>query len=89
MKQKIKNNVIIVNTKILNIVMLVKNVNFRGVRGMRTEEEKLEEIKDIAQGMYDWWVNKTQYTDVYELAEHLLGTELKRILWVLEEQENE
>lgn len=49
------------------------------------ENEKLKEIKDIAQGMHDWWINKTPYTDVNELAEHLLGTELNRILWVLED----
>lgn len=54
---------------------------------MRSEQEKLKEIKDIAQGMHDWWINKTPYTDVCELAEHLLGTELNRILWVLEDTE--
>lgn len=58
---------------------------------MKTVEEineKLKEIKEIAQGMHDWWINKTPYTDVYELAEHLLGTELNRILWVLEDSED-
>ena len=49
----------------------------------------VEEIKEIAQGMHDWWINKTPYTDVCELAEHLLGTELNRILWVLEDSEDE
>jgi len=51
-------------------------------------KEKLKEIKEIAQGMHDWWINKTPYTDVYELAEHLLGTELNRILGVLEDSED-
>ena len=59
---------------------------------MKTVEEikeKLKEIKEIAQGMHDWWKSKTPYTDVYELAEHLLGTELNRILGVLEDNEDE
>lgn len=54
---------------------------------MRSENEKLKEIKDIAQCMHDWWINKTPYTDVYELAEHLLGTELNIILRIFEDYE--
>ena len=50
---------------------------------MRSENEKLKEIKDIAQGIHDWWINKTHYTDVNELAEHLLGTELNRIFIIM------
>ena len=40
-----------------------------------TKQQKLDEIKQIANEMYDMWINKTPYTDVYHLAEHLLETE--------------
>lgn len=51
-----------------------------------TKQEKLDQIKKIAQGMYDWWINKSPYTDVYNLAEHLLETELRRILRIFDEE---
>ena len=50
-----------------------------------TKQQKLDEIKQIANEMYDMWINKTPYTDVYHLAEHLLETELRRILYIFEE----
>jgi hypothetical protein len=58
---------------------------------MKTVEEikeKLKEIKEIAQGMHDLWANKTPYTDIYKLVEHLSRTELNRILGVLEDSKN-
>lgn len=30
-----------------------------------TKQQKLDEIKQIANEMYDMWINKTPYTDVY------------------------
>lgn len=52
----------------------------------RTEyKQALQEIRDIANGIHDWWINKTKYTDVYELAEHLLTTEFNRIIDEIDE----
>ena len=49
--------------------------------------DKLNYIKEIAQGMYDWWINKSPYEDKERLANHLLTTELRRILNLFNEDE--
>ena len=49
----------------------------------------LEEIREVAQGMHDMWINQTRYTDVYDLAEHLLKCELNRIIYKLDEVLND
>lgn len=54
-------------------------------RELKQAEQKLEKIREIANGMHDMWINKTQHTGVYNLAEHLLKCELKRIINELNE----
>ena len=48
-------------------------------------KQTLAEIKEIAEGMHDLWINKTQYTDMNNLVEHLLECELNRIRYKLDE----
>ena len=48
-------------------------------------KQTLAEIKKIAEGMHDLWINKTPYTDKNNLAEHLLECELNRIRYKLDE----
>ena len=48
-------------------------------------KQTLTEIKEIAEGMHDLWINKTPYTDINNLAEHLLECELNRIRYKLDE----
>ena len=45
----------------------------------------LAEIKEIAEGMHNLWINKTPYTDRNNLVEHLLECELNRIRYKLDE----
>lgn len=45
----------------------------------------LAEIKEIAEGMHDLWINKTPYTDMDNLVKHLLECELNRIRYKLDE----
>ena len=45
----------------------------------------LAEIKEIAEGMHDLWINKTKYTDIDNLVKHLLECELNRIKYKLDE----
>lgn len=45
----------------------------------------IEDIKDIAEGMHDLWINKTPYTDMDNLVKHLLECELNRIRYKLDE----
>ena len=42
-------------------------------------------IYGIVRGMHDMWINQTPYTDVYNLAEHLLKCELNRVINELDE----
>ena len=42
-------------------------------------KQALQEIKEIADGMHDLWINKTPYTDIDNLVKHLLECELNRI----------
>lgn len=51
----------------------------------RKLEQTLTEIKDIAEGMHDLWINKTKYTDIDNLVKHLLECELNRIIYKLYE----
>ena len=48
-------------------------------------KQSLAEIKKIAEGMHDLWINKTPYTDKNNLVEHLLECELNRIRYKLDE----
>ena len=48
-------------------------------------EQILIEIKEIAEGMHDLWINKTSYTDMDNLVKHLLECELNRIRYKLDE----
>ena len=48
-------------------------------------KKTLIEIKEIAEGMHDLWINKTPYTDINNLVEHLLECELNRIRYKLDE----
>ena len=48
-------------------------------------KETLAEIKEIAEGMHDLWINKTPYTDMDNLVKHLLECELNRIRYKLDE----
>ena len=48
-------------------------------------EQTLIEIKEIAEGMHDLWINKTPYTDMDNLVKHLLECELNRIRYKLDE----
>ena len=48
-------------------------------------KQTLIEIKEIAEGMHDLWINKTPYTDIDNLVEHLLNCELNRIRYKLDE----
>ena len=48
-------------------------------------EQTLTEIKEIAEGMHDLWINKTPYTDMDNLVKHLLECELNRIRYKLDE----
>ena len=52
---------------------------------LRKLKQTLTEIKEIAEGMHDLWINKTPYTDINNLAEHLLECELNRIRYKLDE----
>lgn len=59
---------------------------------MRYEKQQLDrykqtstEIKEIAEGMHDLWINKTPYTDMDNLIKHLLECELNRIRYKLDE----
>ena len=59
---------------------------------MRYEKQQLDrykqtftEIKKIAEGMHDLWINKTPYTDMDNLIKHLLECELNRIRYKLDE----
>ena len=47
--------------------------------------QTLIEIKEIAEGMHDLWINKTKYTDIDNLVKHLLECELSRIIYKLDE----
>lgn len=49
------------------------------VEHYRKYKECLTEIKEIADGMHDLWINKTPYTDIDNLVKHLLECELNRI----------
>ena len=51
----------------------------------RKLEQILTEIKEIAEGMHDLWINKTPYTDINNLVEHLIECELNRIRYKLDE----
>ena len=48
-------------------------------------KQTLQEIKEIAEGMHDLWINKTPYTDMDNLVKHLLECELNRIRYKLDE----
>ena len=48
-------------------------------------KQTLIEIKEIAEGMHDLWINKTPYTDMDNLVKHLLECELNRIRYKLDE----
>ena len=48
-------------------------------------KQTIAEIKKIAEGMHDLWINKTPYTDKNNLVEHLLECELNRIRYKLDE----
>lgn len=48
-------------------------------------KQTLQEIKEIAEGMHDLWINKTTYTDMDNLVKHLLECELNRIRYKLDE----
>ena len=48
-------------------------------------KQTLTEIKEIAEGMHDLWINKTPYTDMDNLVKHLLECELNRIRYKLDE----
>ena len=48
-------------------------------------KQTLTEIKEIAEGMHDLWINKTPYTDMDNLIKHLLECELNRIRYKLDE----
>ena len=54
-------------------------------RKIKKYEQTLAEIKEIAEGMYDLWINKTKYTDIDNLVKHLLECELSRIIYKLDE----
>ena len=47
--------------------------------------QTLTEIREIAEGMHDLWINKTPYTDMDNLVKHLLECELNRIRCKLDE----
>ena len=48
-------------------------------------KQTLIDIKEIAEGMHDLWINKTPYTDMDNLIKHLLECELNRIRYKLDE----
>ena len=48
-------------------------------------KQTLTEIKEIAEGMHDLWIDKTPYTDMDNLVKHLLECELNRIRYKLDE----
>ena len=48
-------------------------------------KQTLAEIKEIAEGMHDLWINKTPYTDMDNLVKHILECELNRIRYKLDE----
>ena len=48
-------------------------------------KQTLAEIKEIAEGMHDLWINKTPYTDINNLVKHILECELNRIRYKLDE----
>ena len=54
-------------------------------RKIKKYEQTLAEIKEIAEGMHDLWINKTKYTDIDNLVKHLLECELSRIIYKLDE----
>ena len=67
------------------------NYNCIWKKYLRKEQEceelktTLAEIKEIAEGMHDLWINKTKYTDIDNLVKHLLECELNRIRYKLDE----
>lgn len=73
------------DTENKRLVAELTNPVFDSFEELDKLEQTLTEIKEIAEGMHDLWINKTPYTDRNNLVEHLLECELNRIRYKLDE----
>lgn len=65
--------------KIIDDETIVVEITEKQFEEYQKLKQALTEIKEIADGMHDLWINKTPYTDIDNLVVHLLECELNRI----------
>ena len=73
------------NEELRNFHINLVGVKECDIRELLKLKQTLTEIKEIAEGMHDLWINKTPYTDMDNLVKHLLDCELNRIRYKLDE----